>query len=152
MGFSLPMTLWLQFDNCGENKNQYMFAYLSHLVQARKFTQIRVSFLSQFFCIFFSLSTKFVSHQINFLVVGHTHCPLDQYFSVLSKAILKAVFIASPEALMELFDTAHRSEVGVQRPVINKIVYAIWDWVQMYAPFINSECPTFFLIRSYLNI
>jgi len=88
-----------------------MFAYLSHLVQARKFTQIRVSFLLYFYLQ--SFPTKFVP-QINFLVVGHTHCPLDQYFSVLSKAILKAIFIASPEALMELFDTAHKIEVADQ--------------------------------------
>jgi len=118
-----------------------MFAYLSHLVQARKFTQIRVSFLLYFYLQ--SFPTKFVP-QINFLVVGHTHCPLDQYFSVLSKAILKAIFIASPEALMELFDTAHKIEVADQRPVINRIIYAVWDWVQMYAPFINSECLSFF--------
>jgi len=57
--------------------------------------------------------------------------------------ILKAIFIASPEALMELFNIAHRGEVADQRPVINKIIYAVWDWVQMYAPFINSEWISF---------
>jgi hypothetical protein len=50
-GLKMPRVLWLQFDNCGENKNKEMFAYMSLLVEG-----------------FF-----FDSVEINFLIVGHTH-------------------------------------------------------------------------------
>ena len=39
---------------------------------------------------------------IHFLIVGHTHCIIDQYFSVISKRIYDAEFIASPHALHAL--------------------------------------------------
>ena len=48
-----------------------MFAYLSLLVQSGAMDEVNLSFL----------------------IAGHTHCPLDQYFSVLGKAIHKANFI-----------------------------------------------------------
>lgn len=32
-GFMLPPELILNFDNCGENKNQFMFAYASILIE-----------------------------------------------------------------------------------------------------------------------
>jgi len=38
----------------------------------------------------------------HFLIVGHTHCLIDQYFSVISKRIFEAEFIASPHALHAL--------------------------------------------------
>ena len=40
---------------------------------------------------------------INFLVNGHTHCPVDQYFSCLKNRFRACSFVASPLALMHLF-------------------------------------------------
>lgn len=37
-----PKTLWLQFDNCGENKNKEMFAYASILVEDLHFDEVEV--------------------------------------------------------------------------------------------------------------
>lgn len=57
---SRPSTLYLQADNCsGENKNKYMFAFLSLLVSLGIFQEIFLSFL----------------------LVGHTHEDIDQLFS-----------------------------------------------------------------------
>jgi len=63
LGFVIPDYVMFQLDNCGENKNQYMFAFFSILVESKQI--------------------KFV--ELHFLLVGHTHCSVDQYFSVLSK-------------------------------------------------------------------
>ena len=62
-GFVIPDYVMFQLDNCGENKNQYMFAFFSLLIESKQI--------------------KFV--ELHFLLVGHTHCSVDQYFSVLSK-------------------------------------------------------------------
>jgi hypothetical protein len=63
---------------------------------------------------------------------------LDQYFSVISRAILNSEFIGSPEGLIELYGTAHQGTAENQRPLVNRQVHAIYDWVQFYAPFING--------------
>lgn len=65
-GVGWPDTLFLQMDNTSkDNKNQYVFAYLTHLVDQGIFKTIYVSFL----------------------LPGHTHEDIDQCFSVLSRAL-----------------------------------------------------------------
>lgn len=60
MGALWPEVLFLQMDNtAAENKNKYIFAYLSALIKKGVFKQIYV----------------------NFLPVGHTHEDIDQFFS-----------------------------------------------------------------------
>jgi hypothetical protein len=44
----------------------------------------------------------FVTVDIFFLIVGHTHASIDQYFSVLAKQILSCEFIGSPLSLQAL--------------------------------------------------
>lgn len=39
---------------------------------------------------------------VHFLIVGHTHASIDQYFSVLAKQIFRSDFIGSPLALEAL--------------------------------------------------
>ncbi len=64
----LPPVLYLQLDNtCRENKNKFVFSVLSYLVAMGVFKKIKV----------------------NFLVVGHTHEDIDQYFSVVSKGLVR---------------------------------------------------------------
>jgi hypothetical protein len=57
-----------------------MFSYLSLLVEEDYFKKIEVFFL----------------------IVGHTHASIDQYFSVLARDIYKSEFIGSPLALAAL--------------------------------------------------
>ena len=53
-----------------------MFAYLSLLVEQGHFDEI----------------------QVNFLIVGHTHTTIDQYFSVITKQLYEK-FVGSPLSL-----------------------------------------------------
>jgi hypothetical protein len=57
--------LCLQVDNCGVNKNQTVIAFIALLVALDMFTEA----------------------QIDFLLVGHTHVLIDQWFRVLSQQI-----------------------------------------------------------------
>jgi len=60
-----------------------MFFYLSLLVELHYFDDI----------------------SMQFLIVGHTHSTIDQFFSVLCKAIERARFIGTPISLHELYST-----------------------------------------------
>lgn len=44
-GLNLPRKLIFQSDNCGENKNKYMFGMISHLVEKLYFDEIHCNFL-----------------------------------------------------------------------------------------------------------
>ena len=59
---TIKPTLYLQVDNCGENKNKVLFGFLTHLVRQHTFQKIKAGFL----------------------MVGHTHEDIDQMFSVIS--------------------------------------------------------------------
>lgn len=61
-------------------QNRYMFSWVQLLVDKDAFTAV----------------------DIFFLIVGHTHASIDQYFSVLAKQILSSDFIGSPLALHAL--------------------------------------------------
>ena len=72
-GYQMPKMLYLHYDNGRENKNKEMFFYLSLLVEEGHFKQICV----------------------NFLIVGHTHSSIDQFFSVLSRKIKAQNFVGT---------------------------------------------------------
>jgi hypothetical protein len=57
-----------------------MFGYISLLIQEKCFKKV----------------------EIFFLIVGHTHASIDQYFSVLAREISKTNFIGSPISLESL--------------------------------------------------
>jgi hypothetical protein len=91
-----------------------MLAYLSVLVELNYFDTI----------------------YLNFLIVGHTHGPDDQLFSVISKKVLSARFIGSPMAMEALIKTAHkRSE---DRPYLVKRIKVAHDIKTAMDPFINN--------------
>ena len=90
-GGVLPPTLYLQFDNClRENKNAYMCAYLSMLIERGVFQRIFMSFLP----------------------VGHTHDIVDQVNSRLSVAC-RNVDIPSREDLIEIMKDSYTPEPKV---------------------------------------
>jgi len=94
LGHPFPRVVNYQFDNCGENKNRFMFAYCSKLVEDGDLDVI----------------------YLDFLVVGHTHSTIDQYFSALANAIRGTKFIGSPQALWHLFDELDEAV----RPAVNR--------------------------------
>ncbi|KAJ1384711.1 hypothetical protein B484DRAFT_410710 [Ochromonadaceae sp. CCMP2298] len=118
MGLNMPQELHFQFDNCGENKNKEMFVYMSALVETFKFSKIH----------------------INFLIVGHTHASIDQFFSTLSKAINGCNFIGTPQALMHLFMTKRsRSKLTEDFKIgLSKQIQVYYDYVKLFAPYTNT--------------
>jgi hypothetical protein len=112
---SIPHNLWLQFDNCGENKNKEMFCYVSLLIELQLFEEV----------------------EIGFLIVGHTHASIDQYFNVISKKIYSCDFIGSPLSLLDLIRQAHMAS-WQQQPIIREIdVY--YDMVNFFEPYRNKK-------------
>ena len=62
------LVFYLQVDNFGENKNKTMFSFLTGLVSRGIFSKVKAGFL----------------------MVGHTHKGIDQFFSVISKHLTAA--------------------------------------------------------------
>jgi hypothetical protein len=89
-----PDKVMYQFDNCTENKNKALFGYLSLLVETEQFREI----------------------EANFLIVGHTHSSIDQYFSVLSRKIRAAGFIGTSMSMQYLLQHAHGD--STKRPLV----------------------------------
>jgi hypothetical protein len=78
---------------------------------------------------------------LSFLVVGHTHCNLDQNFSVLSKKIRDSAYIGSPVALHELYQHAH-SELH-QQPVLNIQLRYVYDWKSHFKDIMSKDIKYF---------
>jgi hypothetical protein len=109
-----------------------MFAYMSLLVETCAFDVITV----------------------NFMIVGHTHSSIDQYFSTLSTAIKNCDFIGSPMALWQLFEGAHSDEYEHKRPKVNRRIAVYYDFKTAIEPYLNTDimyyqtpfCFMFFLV------
>jgi hypothetical protein len=78
---------------------------------------------------------------LSFLIVGHTHCNLDQNFSVLSKKIGDAAWIGSPLSLHELYSVAH-TQVR-HRPALNIQLQYVYDWKSFFNDVINTDIKYF---------
>ena len=85
---TLPRVLYLQLDNGPDQKSRQFLSFIAYLVHMKVFDKIKVSYL----------------------VVGHTHEDIDQYFSCISRYIRKflgEVFTISAflEAIRNCFTT-----------------------------------------------
>jgi hypothetical protein len=77
---------------------------------------------------------------VNFLIVGHTHSSIDQYFSVLSKAIRRAGFIGSPLSLEQVLKHAFiNDKKGRKNPRVVRQIVVYYDMVTALKPFVNSK-------------
>ena len=105
----LPQCLYLQLDNCaGENKNRYVFAFLSLLVAKGIFKQVYVGFL----------------------MVGHTHEDVDAMFSKFSESMrVKDAF-----TLPQMMDIFHNSYSGHPVPSLVEEVPDFKSFLQGYIP------------------
>ena len=86
--------------------------------------------------------------EVFFLIVGHTHNKLDQWFSVLSKAIKGAHFIGSVIALKALYKIAHAEEIDKQPQLIHQLE-TYRDWRRLYRPILNSSIKHFQVPHRY---
>jgi hypothetical protein len=96
-----------------------MFVYFSALVEGFKFSKI----------------------YINFLIVGHTHASIDQFFSTLSKAIQATSFIGTPTALMHLFmmDRSRTKNTLNFKIGMARQIEVYYDYIALFAPYVNTH-------------
>ena len=88
---------------------------------------------------------------LSFLVVGHTHCNLDQEFSFMSKYISKSAWIGSPLAMQELYLTAsHQAQEEkaskgehVTRITVGVQLRYVFDWMEFFTPIVNKNIKYF---------
>jgi Na+/H+-dicarboxylate symporter len=76
---------------------------------------------------------------VNFLIVGHTHSSIDQYFSVLSGAIKLTQFIGSPLTLFALLSKAHKIESKSRRPTVIRQIIVYFDVKTALEPYMNKS-------------
>jgi hypothetical protein len=111
----MPKIYHWQFDNSRENKNWTILTY-AHLL-------IEYGFVDEIY--------------LTFLIVGHTHTKLDQYFSVLSTAVQNVEFIGSPLALHYLYQMCHNSSSKKKSspPIVNKQINVWYDVSTLWEPY-----------------
>jgi len=91
---------------------------------------------------FFSLLVEtfaFNTIYISFLIVGHTHSSIDQYFGVLTGAIKNTQYIASPLSLLELLKIAHNNEKIDRRPAIARQIIVYYNFKEAITPYLNKQ-------------
>lgn len=80
---------------------------------------------------------------VGFLIIGHTHASIDQYFSCLRGIIRRANFIASPLALQHLFSLEpkqYTSKKRKYRPPLKQIqLHYVHDYVTFFEPYLNKD-------------
>jgi hypothetical protein len=94
-----------------------MMAYLSMLVETKEFDEI----------------------EMNFLIVGHTHCSIDQFFSSLSTAIRDASFIGSPLALINLFLEKRKRDPTLTQIAVARQIIVYYDFKSAIEPYLNKN-------------
>lgn len=88
---------------------------------------------------------------VGFLIIGHTHASIDQYFSCLRKLIRRASFIASPLALQHLFsleksvsETSKSKMKSKYRPPLRQIqLLFTHDYKTALAPYRNKSITNY---------
>ena len=71
--------------------------------------------------------------EMRFLVVGHTHCSIDQYFSVLSSYISKCSFAPTPLSLRYVLSIAHDKR-GMRPLVVRPLNVCSNNFFRGYKP------------------
>jgi hypothetical protein len=80
--------------------------------------------------------------EVNFLIVGHTHASIDQFFSVLAKAIERTKFICSPLGIEDVIRKAFSEACGREVVVIRRIsVY--YNYTEALHPLVNTSIKYF---------
>ena len=115
---TLNPILYLQLDNCSENKNKVLFGFLSDLVGRGVFEEIHTGFL----------------------MVGHTHEDIDQFFSVISAWLRKWETICPDiEALENAIIAAFSSKSKPPPKIIRLHAPQIFDYDSFYIPQLNEK-------------
>jgi hypothetical protein len=103
-------TLFVQADNCsGENKNNIVLSFLSHLVDLSVFRNI----------------------YYNFLLVGHTHCDLDQCYGWIYKKMRSMTRVKTLEEYDEVHDVNIMMSVHMIMNCYLLLIYIIYYVVRV---------------------
>ncbi len=116
---SLPRQLVLQFDNATDQKNKELFAFCDLLCTNQM-----------------GHPAPFDIIYVNFLIPGHTHCSVDQKFSVIARKILDCNSILSPVALQNVIREAFSGSPHTVGDIL--FLDVILDWESYIAPFRNK--------------
>ena len=113
--------LYLQLDNCSENKDRTLLAFLNDLVHRNIFAGVHAGFL----------------------MVGHTHEDIDQFFSTIS-SWLKNIDTKCPDVsliIQPIGNTFTNSEkMKSQKPTVIQLnASMVHDYDTHYEPHINKE-------------
>ena len=94
----------------------------------------------------------FKSFEINFLLTGHTHGSIDQYFSVIASAIHRSDFILSPLALMEhvVKHAFTNNDKQLKNPTVTEQITVVYDMVSALAPFVNKSITYYSVPHRFL--
>lgn len=99
--------------------------------------------------------------EVFFLIVGHTHASIDQYFSRLARAIFKQLFIGSPLSVEYLLTNIESKcslsgrawELGgeiAQKPLLVRKISVVYDMKSVMDPLINSTLKYYPLPHQFL--
>ena len=84
---------------------------------------------------------------VGFLIVGHTHASIDQYFSCLRRKIRNAAFIASPIALQHLFtlpfSVSEKKKSRFRPPISQLQLHFVHDYRSVMAPYFNPAITNY---------
>jgi hypothetical protein len=140
----MPKHIIFQFDNSRENKvrvlrsytyihiisalqNRYMFTYLSMLVEMCHLDRI----------------------DVNFLVVGHTHASIDQFFSVLAKAIDRTKCIVSPLALEKVIREAFKNDIRQRKVIVVRQIRVVHNYTEALKYIVNKKIKYFVVPHNF---
>lgn len=76
---------------------------------------------------------------MNFLIVGHTHCSIDQFFSGCSTGIDESNFIGSPLALINLFKRRRERDLTLPQITVARQIIVYYDFKTAISPYINNK-------------
>jgi hypothetical protein len=88
---------------------------------------------------------------VHFLIVGHTHSSIDQYFGVLTGAIKTAQFIASPISMMKLLSISHKLDKIYLRPSVERQISIYYDFKTAITPFLSTKIKVICIYFFYNN-
>ena len=123
------VNLFLQFGNCGENKNVIMFGMLVLWVYfAKKKRGVRLVV------------------EVCFLIVGHTHEDIDQYFKLLSD-LIRDVLLLTPNDFLGYLPRVARN--GSKQPHV-KYVDHLFDFKEWLGPRVDKHITGHQVPHNYL--
>ena len=122
-----PPILILHMDNCAkENKNKYVFSWISTLIAFGWFNTVEVYFLP----------------------TGHIHEKNDACFILISNA-LKTYNCITPDDFINIFILKAYNCV-TEKPNV-KSIYNIYNWKDWITPYLNNLKSHFFIEVSYFD-